>query len=262
VTLPNHVPTLRATFPRQVRAVHQIEITSRCNLKCAYCTHPTMSRPKIDMTRAHYERALEWVAHFVNGGTQHELNLAGIGESTMHGHFVEYVALAREVVGPSVKLVFATNGVVHDEAMIAALAPYKPEVWVSLHRPEKAAKAATLYKKYGMLHGMTIDPAVNANDWAGQVKWHNDTPGQIPCQWLREGKIFVLADGRISRCCLDASGIGIIGHVDDPIGSIKTSPYELCKACYQSITVDGWDQRLGTHTGAAASSRVTLPVIP
>lgn len=250
------IPTIRATFPRTVRAVHQIEITSRCNLKCAYCPHPTMARPKLDMTLAHFERALEWVAHFVGQGTQHELNLAGIGESTLHGQFVEFVRLAREVVGPNVKLVFATNGLVHDEAMIAALAPYKPEVWVSLHRPEKAAKAAALYKKHGLLHGMTIDPAVNANNWAGQVKWQNDSPGTIPCQWLREGKLFVLATGQVSRCCLDGSEAGVIGHIDEPIGSLKTSPYGLCQTCYQAIAVEGWDQPAGRYTG-----QLHLPVV-
>jgi len=28
--------------------IHQIEITSRCNLRCKYCVHPHMERAKVD----------------------------------------------------------------------------------------------------------------------------------------------------------------------------------------------------------------------
>jgi len=68
----------------KIQAIHQIEITSRCNLRCKYCVHPKMVREKGDMDRETYIKSLEWSAHFHKLNNQEELNLAGIGESTMH----------------------------------------------------------------------------------------------------------------------------------------------------------------------------------
>src|SRR3990167_3157408 len=110
------LPLLDVTFPRYVKALHQIEISSRCSLKCVYCPSPDISkglyqdRRAEDMNRETFIRALEWVTVFVRKGTQAELNLAGIGESFLHPEFADFVKLAREAVGPLVKLVMATNG--------------------------------------------------------------------------------------------------------------------------------------------------------
>jgi hypothetical protein len=196
----------------------------------------------MDMTRAVYERSLEWVKHFVAAGTQRELNLAGIGESTLHPDFVDFVRLARDAIGTG-KLIFATNGVGYGEDLVAALAPYGPRVFVSLHRPEKAVHAVQWFTKHGLLDGVSVDPATNPNDWAGQVEWPTALLNHIPCQWMRVGRAMVMADGRITSCCLDASGVGVIGHVDDEIGSVVTRPYSLCATCYQDIAIEGYEQR-------------------
>jgi hypothetical protein len=235
-------PQLHIVLPRPINAIHQIEITSRCNLKCSYCPSPNLGRPKVDMTNSVFDRALQWVKHYVAIGKQNELNLAGIGESTIHPQFIDFLARARGMF-PTIKIIFATNGIQITEEQVAQMAPYNPEVWVSLHQPKKAAEAVSLYRKYDLLKGISIDPSVNANDWAGQVKWKNDFPGDMACQWLRSGKVMVMADGRITTCCLDATGAGVIGHVDDQIGSIQSKPYDLCKTCHQEIGIVGHDQR-------------------
>lgn len=258
-----NLPVLHIPFPRGVTAVHQIEITSNCNLRCKYCTSPSIvkgeypNRRALDMPHATYVRALEWVKHYVTAGTQVELNLAGIGESTMHPEFIDYLRLAREAVGDAAILTLATNGLIAGDDFVRKMVPYRPQIWVSLHRPEKAGPALVTYRKHGLAVGISTDPATYPNDWAGQVDWPTQERGaRIPCQWLREGKLFVLADGRFSACCLDAQGIGILGHVDDPIGSIRTQPYSLCATCYQEIHVRGYEQRPGTSAG------VSLPVVP
>lgn len=237
-------------FPRSVRALHQIEISSRCNLRCVYCPSPSIvagkypNRPALDMTTEIFERSLEWVKFYVRQRTQDELNLAGIGESTLHPEFSRFVRLAREAVGDSVKVIFATNGIIHDEELVRSIAPYNPHVVVSLHRPEKAALAVQMYRKYGLLKGVSADPSTGANDWAGQVNWisSGDT---LRCQWLQDGKAMAMADGRITTCCLDAQGLGVVGHVNDPLGSVQTKPYDLCRKCYQRIGSEHWDQLKG-----------------
>lgn len=196
------------------------------------------------MTREIFERSLAWVRFFVGNGTQRELNLAGIGESTIHPEFPLFVRLAREAVGPAIKIIFATNGIDHNEEMVKAIAPYRPQVFVSLHRPEKAGRAIEMYKKYDLLVGVSADPSINGNTWAGQVDWV-ESGQKMRCQWLQDGKAMVMSDGRITSCCLDSSGAGVVGNVSDPIGSAMSRPYKLCVGCYQTIDNPAWDQKAG-----------------
>lgn len=219
-------------FP--VRAIHQIEMTSRCNLRCKYCAHPKMVRPKIDMDDVTYAKALLWARQLPGD----ELNLAGIGESTMHPEFVRNVFLAREAVGPDVPLILATNGLLMTRELALAIAPTHIRVWVSLHRPEKAGPAVEALKSAGIIAGVSADAAVEAVDWAGQVDWFVSTRQKgLKCPWVKPGRVFVMADGRVARCCFDATAEDIIGHVDDDLTLMQTAPYKLCASCHLDVGV-------------------------
>lgn len=235
--------TMTTDWP--LRSLHQIELTSHCNLRCVYCPSPVLGREKLHMSMETFARALEWVKHFRAARTQGELNLAGIGESTMHPNFVECVKLAREALGWENRVCFATNGLLMTRELAQAIAPYKPTVWVSMHRPEKAKGAIDALKEFGLLDAFSCDPAYAAVDWAGQVKWDftAETFG-APCPWKKAGWGFVLADGRISSCCFDADGSGVVGHVNDSLGSVCGKPYRLCKTCHQDVEVEGFRDRL------------------
>jgi len=239
-------PQLAISFPRPIQALHQIEITSRCNLKCIYCPNSEITngtypnRKAEDISSEHFLKALDWAEHFVRAGTQHELNLAGTGESTLHSQFAECISSARERLGRFCKLIVATNGLIVTPRLVESFVKHDVHVWVSLHRPERAAHAIKAYRQAGVLKGISVDPSTNPNDWAGQVRWLSYAT--LPCQWLREGKAFVMSDGRITTCCLDVGGIGAVGHVDDPIGSLSLAPYALCEKCNQEINVRDYDQ--------------------
>lgn len=237
-------------YPRPIESIHQIEISSSCNLRCVYCPSKDLDkpiadggsgRPKEDISRENFERALEWAMHFHAVGTQGELALTGLGEALLHPEFVDLVRLAREAL-PANPITFSTNGILLTEELCAALAPYRPLVYVSLHRPEKAKGAVDAAKRHGILAGVNASFALQAFDWAGQLDWEN-TAEPIPCEFLRSGWCVVLADGRITTCCLDATGAGVVGHVDDEIGSLSIKPWEAdyngktigCDACYQSV---------------------------
>ena len=194
-----------------------------------------MPRPKIDMTDDHYRKALVWVKFFQAKRPHPELNLAGIGESTMHPDFVRNVFLAREAVGPYVALVLATNGLLMTADLAKAIAPARPSVWVSLHRPERAGPAVEALKRAGIFSGVSTDPSQAAVDWAGQVKWHVSAPKGRPCPWISMHMAMVMADGRVTRCCFDSDGSGVIAHVDDDLSSHGTSPFHLCASCHLSV---------------------------
>lgn len=220
---------------RPITHLHQIELTSECNLRCVYCVHPTMPRAKLPMTEATWQAALRHVQAAVDAGTQGALNLAGIGESTLHPRLAAWAMEARAVLGPGRLLALATNGVAVTPELVAALVPSQIAVWVSLHRPEKAGPAVRWFAEAGLLRGVSADPVVAPMDWAGQVDWHTQYPvGQRPvCEWLRDGWGMVAADGRILTCCTDGQGTTVLGHVTDPVGTVWTTGVQpLCATCW------------------------------
>ena len=88
------------------------------------------------------------------------------------------------------------------------------------------------------LAGVSCDAAIESVDWAGQVKWHVNTHQKgAPCPWVKNGRVFVLADGRLARCCFDAQADDIIGTLDDDIPSLQTAPYKLCRSCHLDVGV-------------------------
>lgn len=218
-----------------LQRLHQIEMTSHCNLKCVYCASPKLKRVKMHMDFPTFQLAIKWVQHFVNEHGQQEVNLAGIGESTMHPRFVEFLRYARLYLGPDVDIVLATNGKLMTDALAEAMKPWNPIVFVSLHQPVFAGPAVECLKRVGLLAGVSNDPSIAATNWAGQVKWHNSAASGRKCPWVVQGKTMVMSDGRLTTCSLDASGIGVIGHINDDLTKIQTKPYALCRTCDQDV---------------------------
>lgn len=227
-------------YPRPVRDVHQLELTTRCNLRCHYCPHyPELPRKKEDMSWEVFTAALDLVRHYVRQGTQTELSLTGIGESLLHPRFVEMVAVSREVIGPHRQLTVTTNGLLLDEALCAALVPFHPAVLISLHRPEKAGLAVELAKRYGILAGINNAFATAAFNWAGtQRNWFVSAP-HLKCEYLRSGWAVVLVDGRVATCCLDADGSSAVGTVWDAPDTLMLKPWGTtekgCQACHMEV---------------------------
>lgn len=218
-------------YPRPVREIHQIELTTKCQLRCRYCPSPQKLRPHEDMTDETFGAAMDLVSFYVRQGTQTELSLTGIGESLMHPRFVEWVGIARRVIGPKRDLVITTNGLLLNDAACDALRPFAPKVFISLHRPEKAGPAIEAARRAGIFAGANPAPSISAFDWAGQVKWHVSAP-RTACEYLRLGWAVVLVDGSVTNCCLDATGGGTFGTVHDDPNSLKMSPFSLCNDCH------------------------------
>lgn len=245
VDVNSFIPTLTGPwdqeYPRKVRSIHQIEVTSKCNLRCKYCPSPQLPKlrgePPRFMTDDDFNRSLKWAKYFEEEwGTQGELSITGIGETLLHPNIADYFRLARKTL-PHNDIVFSTNGILLKDKIAAVCAEENIGVFISLHRPEKAGHAIQVAKKHGILRDVNHSAATNAFDWAGQVDWFVSAPegADNPCEYLRSGWGVVLADGNITTCCLDASNKGIVAHVNDDIGSAFVKPYSLCSDCHMSV---------------------------
>lgn len=234
-------------YPRPLTSIHQVEPSSFCNLACRYC--PSKQLPKLrGVPNTHidlkvFERALAWAKHFDALGTQGELSLTGIGETLLHPEWRELVHLAREAL-PRNFICFSTNGLLLDDEACAHLAEHRVAVFVSLHRPEKAGPAINAARRHGILVDTNASAATSSFDWAGLLadKWEVTAPKGNPCAYLQRGWGVVLADGRLTTCCLDATGAGVVGHVDDAIGSLSIGPWGDekvgCTACHERVPTE------------------------
>lgn len=221
-------------YPRPIEQIHQIEVTTLCNLRCVYCPSPKLEKyrgqPKQHMTMDTYERALYWCSSLP---AQAELSITGIGETLLHPDWRDMVAMARRAL-PENFINFSTNGLLLNDEACEHLAEHSIGVYVSLHRPEKAGRAIEAAKRHAIYISENASAALSAMNWAGQLDWIVSAP-RSPCQWLQQGWGAVLVDGRITTCCLDASGKGVVGHVDQEPGTVTIKPYELCASCHMDV---------------------------
>lgn len=227
------------TYPRTIETVHQVEITTFCNLRCVYCPSPKLEKirgqEKQHMSLATFKVAMEWAAFFDARGTQKELSLTGIGESLLHPELPEIIRLARETL-PERFINFSTNGIGLTDDICKVLARYGVGVYVSLHRPEKAGLAIEMLRKHGLFMAANAGAAVSSFDWGGQVDWPVSAPSTT-CDWLLDGWCNVLVDGRITTCCFDAAAGGVVGSVFDKhlMGELGTRPHGLCETCHLNV---------------------------
>ena len=244
------------TYPRPVTQLHQLEPTTRCNLRCVYCPQALgtpkgsgFPRAREDMTMETFNQVMDLLKYYVKQGTQGELAFTGIGEPTLHPELPQMMEQARKILGFGRPLVMSTNGLTFTEEIAKALEPLRVKVYVSLHRPEKAGPAIEIARRYGLFENSNNGFATSSFNWAGQVKWHV-SHDRTPCSYLYEGWGTVLVDGRVSTCCLDADGSGVVGHVTDDPATLAMKPFKLCQTC--SFAVPKLSDVPLTYVGRAA----------
>ena len=73
------------SWPKDIRGINQIELSSLCQLRCVYCAYPNpalMTRKKQIMDDVVFQGVLRWLRYYVDAGTQgRRIGFAGIGEA-------------------------------------------------------------------------------------------------------------------------------------------------------------------------------------
>lgn len=237
-----------------IRQISQVELTSRCNLRCKYCPHPSMRREKADMPEAVFARVLYWLREF----RQASVHLHHFGESTLHPRFLEYVDRISDVV-PDVRL--SSNGVgVTPELVRGMKRAGLTRLSLSVHRPEVVRIVAGWCDDLGMAWDYAAGAIIGTHNWAGQVEGRNTV--SYPCHFLEDDKCVVLADGRLVACCIDAEGESARGSVFDDLREIAFAPFRLCASCHHVVPeakFPGWRRALERIPLAESSIQLTRP---
>lgn len=111
-----------------------IEITSRCNFACDYCTSPFKDRPKADMTMELFQHIVKQLP----GITARDIRLHVDGEPTMHAQFREMVQLVNE---RGMRVALATNGSRLDPSMLEL------NIWMTITVSTTPEEFKTRHKK-------------------------------------------------------------------------------------------------------------------
>lgn len=224
---------------RPVETVNVIEVASVCNLSCVYCPCPKQMewRDVGLMDMGTYNKALGLVQHFERKGTQGEVCLYMFGEPMLHPRVVDMVRDLRAVLPAYKSVLLSTNGY----GMTASTARALHEAGVTVislsdHEAPLAMRAIIELKKAGVPWRYWRGAIWEPNNYAGLVEWAPaEEVARYGCDWFIKGMVAVMSDGRVTTCCNDAGGWGVIGTVDDPPDTLEMRPFDLCRTCNQVL---------------------------
>ena len=213
--------------------IYQIEITSRCSLKCEYCPQPTMRRAKQDMPLRMFERALDYPFSFDVVIGHH------FGEPLLHP---EIVAMCRACFARGLAFGFSTNLNVPRHMEKIALLVENGLAWlkISFHNDIARRRAAEVTSAFPDLP-VIVETLESKHSWADQVALpyrsnFNCQPGVIDCEFHHFNQCVVSAQGRLLACCLDAEGHSDFGSLFDFTPEAFASArnkvlFDLCRHC-------------------------------
>ncbi len=228
-----------------IQTINSIELSSLCNSNCRYCPAKDQGKHRDVgfMSWRVFKKTIEWVNVLCSRDTQLEVNLFGVGESTMHPSFVAMVKYAREKIPFRLLLHLNTNGILMTKELAIELKDAGVNhIDITGHNHYHTAKTIRIFREVGIAGNLTYDFVTRPHNWAGQCDWFEIDktvydPGE--CPWLKYGQVMVMSDGHITPCCIDAFGAGVFGHVNEDVTKLEVLPFELCEKCHHTKPIRG-----------------------
>lgn len=106
-SLVNDKPLLSPVVKKEP-VLANIEITTRCNLKCAYCARSVLKRQGSDMPKEMFSRVLDLLPH------AYRITIVGLGEPLLHPNIIDFVS---EVSSRRRRAAIVTNAMFLDKSM-------------------------------------------------------------------------------------------------------------------------------------------------
>ena len=218
-------------------AIHNIELTNYCNLKCSYCPHHRMVRPKGHMSADILAKCLE---HYVRRPGLPRLVIHHFGEPLLHP---ELEARLTQIAQAGVDIQMSSNGLLLQKKLPILFAiPCRIFITLSVHQwadqgPEAYFKALTDWQAQVAGSNLTVTQAFNVSQT--QFHFHAWTGGRETewdyashCDFLRDNMGSVLWNGDMVSCCLDCDGESVFANIADiTAANASTRPWRGCRGC-------------------------------
>jgi organic radical activating enzyme len=215
--------------------IYQVELSAPCNMKCSYCPHPTMKRPKGVMSAEVLEACIRWIRK--DGGTR--IVLHHFGEPLMHPHLNERL---RQVANGGLSIQFSTNGLLLEKSWDTLVATPTPiAIMLAVHQwarhPEEEYLAAIeKWTKRAEGTNVSILRAYNVkgnrftfHKWANGIDDGWDTR---ECPFLKYNLAVVLWNGDIATCCVDHEGeTARVNILSQDAWTHQSDPWKACARC-------------------------------
>jgi hypothetical protein len=238
----SYLPAKLEIFPTKPFPL-QIEICGVCNLRCAYCPHPTQERPKGYMTEETFKKSLQ----LLKWAGVPRIVMHNFGEAFSHPKFFDLLKIASS--DP-----FFTTIHVSTNGKVFASRPYYIQQCKDFGL---TSITLSLHDDYFRMPDFVIDECVrvfgeeNVNifgrteednhDWGKSDKgvWISERIGNAAnCVFLNLSAYVVAWDGRINVCCIETEYTTPL-TVDDLIaagGEFINPGCTLCKTCMVAPT--------------------------
>ncbi|MCG3180920.1 MAG: Coenzyme PQQ synthesis protein E [Phycisphaerae bacterium] len=186
-------------FPRSIN----IQLTSRCNLRCIMCNHDRLTAPRGDMPFEMAARLLDEIADQPGDS----ISLQNMGESFLHPRLVELIAHAVER-GIQVRMV--TNGTLVDEETARGL------IASGLQRIAFSVEAYTRERYEQIRRGARFETVVQNIRTLHRLRDEAGSPMQIELHWERyqEDEQFVKEYARFWRPWCDVITVAPLTRLD------------------------------------------------
>lgn len=225
-------PEARAVAPFNI---YQVELSSYCNMKCSYCPHPSMKRPKGNMSAETLARSIE----LIRSRGRSRIVLHHFGEPLLHPRLGERL---RQVVASGLEMQLSTNGLLL-ERMWTLLTELDTPVFVmiSIHQwvdqPESEyLRALEHWTREAEGTCVTVLPAYNLK--GGRYTLHRWAEGQRQawdvetCPFIEQNFGVVLWNGDIATCCVDHEGITARYNIlEADLSKHVSRPWQACSTC-------------------------------
>lgn len=124
-------------FPRVVT----IELTNLCNAKCWMCPNPTMSRKKIFMDDALFDKIYDECKIHAENGLLKRIGFCGVGDPLLHKSFI---AFSKKIDHMTDAVLLSTNAIGMDEELALCVARCFTEVSISINASNAEDYAKTM----------------------------------------------------------------------------------------------------------------------
>lgn len=203
------LPVRDCDAPPSSARIYQVELSSYCNMQCAYCPHPGMKRQKGHMTSDVLSACIDWIKE--TGGRR--IVLHHFGEPLLHPRLKERI---EQVADSGLEMQLSTNALLLDRAWPTLTSVQaRIAVMVSVHQwidGTEDAYLAAIERWRRQARGTNIDILEAYNLKEKRFTLHQWAAGQAStwdasqCLFVRCNLCVVLWNGDIATCCVDHEG--------------------------------------------------------